>query len=229
MKKVDIKSFPMSDRLLKEENGIVFEILQEKDLEETAVLISEVFTKGEPSVRYFGITAKEYHYIAKLYCKKGIEEGFSVIAKDKGKIVAFLISEDFDSSKPEGIEKIDRKIAIDMAIVDAIEEDAKANKKEGERRFHIFLGGTEKEYVNRGIMTTLIDESIKLAKSNKFTNIIAEPTGLVTQHLFKKFGFEQKKMIEYKKFVLEGKNIYDKLEGPIGILLMEKRFNRGFK
>jgi len=71
-----------------------------------------------------------------------------------------------------------------MAIVEAIEEDAKANKKKGERRFHIFFGGTTKEYVNRGIMTTLIDESIKLAKSKKFTNIIAEATGFATQHIF---------------------------------------------
>ena len=213
----------MSAILLKEERGIVYQILQKKDLEETAVLISEVFTKGEPSVRYFGITAKEYLYIAELYCKKGIEEGFSIIAKDKGKIVAFLISEDFDSSKPEGFEKINKKIVTDMAIVDAIEEDAKANKKEGERRFHIFFSGTAKEYGNRGIMTTLIDESIKLAKSKKFTNIIAEATGFATQHIFKKFGFEEKKTIEYKKFVFEGKNIYENLDGPIGILLMEKR------
>ena len=213
----------MSDIILKEENGIIYEILQEKDLDETAVLISEVFTEGEPGVRYFGINAKEYYYVAQLYCKKGIEEGLSIIAKDKGKIVAFLISEDFDSSKPEGIEKIDKKIAIDMAIVDTIEEDAKANKKEGERRFHIFLGGTEKEYVNRGIMTTLIDESIKLAKVKKFTNIIAEATGFATQHIFKKFGFEQKKMIEYKKFVFEGKHIYENFEGPIGIILTEKK------
>jgi ribosomal protein S18 acetylase RimI-like enzyme len=215
----------MSDIILKEEKRIVYEIFQEKDLEETAVLISEVFTKGEPTVRYFGITAKEYHYFAELYCKKGIKEGLSVLAKDKdtSKIVAFLISEDFDSSAPEGIEKIDKKIAIDLAIVDAIEEEAKANKKKGERRFHIFLGGTEKEYENRGIMTNLIDESIKLAKSKIFTNIIAEPTGFATQHIFEKFGFEPQKMIEYKKFVFEGKNIFENLESPIGILLMEKR------
>jgi ribosomal protein S18 acetylase RimI-like enzyme len=215
----------MSDILLKEENGIVYEILQEKDFEETALLISEVFAGGEPSVRYFGITAKEYLYIAQLYCRKGVEEGFSIIARDKekGKIVAFSISEDFDSAEPEGIEKIDKKIVIDMAIVDAIEEDAKANKKEGERRFHIFLVGTENEYINRGIMTTLIDENIKLAKRKQFTNIIAEATGFATKHIFEKFGFEQKKMIEYKKFVFEDKNIYENLECPIGIILMEKR------
>lgn len=205
--------------------GIVYEILQEKYLEETIVLLSDIFTKGEPSVRYFGITPKEYYYFAQIYCKKCTEEGLSIIAKDKdtGKIVAFLLSEDFDSIAPQGIEKIDKKIVIDMAIVNAIEEEAKAYKKEGERRFHIFFGGTEKEYVNRGIMTTLIDESIKLAKRKRFTIIIAEATGSATQHIFKKFGFEPKKMIEYKKFIFEGKHIYENFEGPVGIILMEKR------
>jgi len=35
----------MSGKILKEEKGIIYEILQEKDLEKTAVLISEVFQK----------------------------------------------------------------------------------------------------------------------------------------------------------------------------------------
>lgn len=209
--------------IIKVEKGIIFEILQEKDLIETAVLISEVFAGGEPSVRFFGITAKEYYYFVELYCKKGIEEGSSIIAKDKGKIIAFLINEEFDSPEPAGFEMIDKKIVMDLAIVDALEKEAKADAIEGERRFHIFLGGTEKKYENRGIMTTLIDESIKLAKRKNFTSIIAEPTGIVTQHIFKKFRFEQKKMIEYKKFVFEGKHIYEKLEGPLGIILMEKK------
>jgi len=30
-------------------------------------------------------------------------------------------------------------------------------------------------------------------------------------------------MIEYKKFVFEGKHIYENFEGPIGIILMEQR------
>jgi len=32
---------------------------------------------------------------------------------------------------------------------------------------HIFFGGTEKDYGNRGIMTALIDESIKMGKKKK--------------------------------------------------------------
>jgi hypothetical protein len=212
------------DIIIKEDKGIVYEMLQEKDVEETASLMSEVFSRGELTVRYLEITAKEYHYFAEIYCKKAIKEGLSMIAKDKdnGKIVAFLINEDFDSPKPEGIEKLTPKVAADLALIDALEEYAKANKKEGERRFHLFLGGTEKEYENRHVLSTLIRESMKLAKDKNFTSIIAEPTGFATQHIIKKLGFTQINCIEYKKFQFQGKNIFENIEGPVGIPLMEK-------
>ena len=74
----------MSDIILKEDKGIVYEILQEKDLEKTAALISEVFSKGEPMTKSLGITAKEFHYFAEIYCKKAVRDGSSIIAKDKG-------------------------------------------------------------------------------------------------------------------------------------------------
>jgi len=35
------------DIILKEDKGIVYEILQKKDLEETIVLLSKIFTEGE--------------------------------------------------------------------------------------------------------------------------------------------------------------------------------------
>ena len=213
----------MSD-IIKEDKGIIYEIFQEKDLEETTMLIAEVFTSGEPVTKALGMTTKEFHYFAELYCKKAVKDGLSMIAKDKGKIVGFIISEDFDSAQPEGIENIDIKGIPLMALVDELEKDAKSNKKEGESRFHMFLGGTDKQHEGRHIGTTLIEESLKLAKIKNFTSAIAEPSGFATQHMFRdKFtGFEQKTMIEYKKFLYNGKNVFRNIEGPIGIPLMEK-------
>ncbi|HLB71735.1 MAG: hypothetical protein OIN88_08485 [Candidatus Methanoperedens sp.] len=212
----------MSDIILKEDKGIVYEILQEKDLEKTAALISEVFSKGEPMTKSLGITAKEFHYFAEIYCKKAVRDGSSIIAKDKGKVVGFVISEDFDSAQPEGIEKIDAKIVPWMALIDEVEKDAKSSKKEEERRFHLFLGGTDKQYEGRHINTTLAEESIKLAKIKNFTSVMVEPTGFTSQHMFNKLGFEQKNMIEYKRFLFEGKKVFKNIEGPIGLPLMEK-------
>ena len=210
--------------IVKEDNGIIYEMFQEKDLEETTKLFSEVFPRGETTVKYLNITPKQYYLIADLYCKKAIKEGLSMVARDKntGKIVGFLLNEDFDSPKPEGIENIEPIVAMDMSLIDDLEAELKANKKEGEKRFHLFLGGTEVGYEKRHILSTLIDESIKLAKDKNFTSIVAEPTGFATQHIIKKLGFEQRNFIEYKKFQFQGKFIFENMEGPEGIILMEK-------
>lgn len=211
--------------ILKEDKGITYEILQEKDLEETTALLSQIFTEGEPVTKSLEITPKEFRYFAEIYCKKAVKEGISMIARDKDnyKIVSFIISEDFDSPQPEEIQNIDKKIVPLMALVDAIEMDTKSIKKEGERRFHMFLGGTAKNYEHRHIATILVEESLKLAKSKNFTIAIAEPSGFATQHMFNKLKFEQKNMIEYKKFLFEGKNVFKNIVGPVGLPLMEKR------
>lgn len=210
--------------VVKEDKGIVYEMLQEKDIDEVAKLLSKAFSRGEPTVKALKITPEEYYSVADIYCKKAIKEGLSMTARDKntGKIVGSIINEDFDSPKPEGIEKIHPKVAMDMVLIDILEEDLKANKKEGEKRFHLFLGGTDKDYENKHISQALIEESMKLAKDKNFTSIVAEPTGFATQHIIKKLGFVQKNFIEYKKFQFQGKNIYENIEGPIGIILMEK-------
>jgi len=51
---------------------------------------------------------------------------------------------------------------------------------------------------------------------------MVEPTGFTSQHMFNKLGFEQKNMIEYKRFLFEGKKVFKNIEGPIGLPLMEK-------
>jgi ribosomal protein S18 acetylase RimI-like enzyme len=215
----------MTKTTLREEKGISYEILQEKDLEETVTLLSNVFSSKEPVTKSLDITAEELRYFAELYCKKAVMDGLSIVAKDKGnkdKIVSFLISEDLDSERPEGIEKVDPKILPAIALVEALEEDIKSSRKEGERRFHLFLGGTDKEYENRHILSTLNEESMKLAKTKHFTSAVAEPSGFATQHMFKKLGFEIRKMIDYKTFQHEGKNVFKIIEGPSSIPLMEK-------
>jgi hypothetical protein len=64
---------------------------------------------------------------------------------------------------------------------------------------------------------------MKLAKNKNFTSVIVEPSGFITRHMFNKLGFEQKNIIEYKKFLFEGENVFKNVVGPIGLTLMEKR------
>lgn len=214
----------MSEIILRENKGIIYELFQEKDLEETISLVAEDFSRAEPMTKSQGITADEFHYFAEIYCKKAVREGLSIVAKDKGKIIGFIISEDLESGPPERIENINMKFNPIMALLNMLDEEyVKSYKKKDDKVFHLFMGGVDENNEKKHIISTLLEENLKLAKSKNFSVAIGEPTGLATQHILRdKFGFDEKIMIGYKKFNYNGKNVFKNIEGPVGCMLVEK-------
>jgi len=192
--------------------------------EETINLIAEDFSEAEPMTKSQGITAEEFHYFAEIYCTKAIMDGLSIIARDKGKVIGFMISEDLESDPLEGIENINKKFNPTMALLNKLDEEyVKSYKKVGDKIFHLFMGGVDKQHEKRHIVTTLLNESLNIAKLNNFTVAIAEATGLATQHILRdKLGFIERIVIEYKKFLYEGRYPFN-IEEPVSCILMEKR------
>lgn len=55
-----------------EENEIVYEILQEKDLEQTINCLVDVFPSAEPMSRALGITPSDCYPFAEKICQKAV-------------------------------------------------------------------------------------------------------------------------------------------------------------
>lgn len=214
--------------ILAQKDGIVYKILQEKDIEQTIICLSEVFSGGEPMVKTLEITKEEFYPFAEIYCKKAIKEGLSVIATEKEtcKVIGFVISEDFASEQPEGIESINEKFQPIMVLLDTLDEQYKKTHtvKKGQI-LHLFMGGVNENYKRNKVGITLTEENLKLAKTKQFSGAVAEATGLVSQHILRdKLGFEEMFSIEYKSFNYNGVNVFNNIEGPVSCILMEKRF-----
>ena len=210
--------------IILEYKGITYEIFREKDLEETVNLIAEDFSRAELMTKSQGITAEEFHYFAEIYCKKAIVDELSIVAKDTGKIIGFIISEDLESDPPEGIENINIKFNPTMALLNKLDEEyVKSYKKIDDKIFHLFMGGVDQQHEKRHINTTLIEESLKIAKLKKFTVAIGEATGLAAQHILRdRLGFIERIVIEYNKFLYEGKYVFN-IDEPVNCILAEKR------
>lgn len=211
--------------ILLENKGIVYEIFQEKDLEETANVIAEDFSRAEPMAKSQRITAEEFHYFAEIYCKKALINELSIIAKDQGKIIGYIINEELESELPEGIENINIKFNPIIAFLNKLDDEyVNAFKKTDDKIFHIFIGGVDERYEKRHINTIMLEESLKIAKLKNFTVVIVEVTGLITQHTLRdRLGFIERVKMEYKKFLYEGKYVFN-IDEPVSCILMEKRF-----
>ncbi|NEQ40267.1 MAG: hypothetical protein F6K40_30095, partial [Okeania sp. SIO3I5] len=92
---------------MSEQNEITYELLQEKDIEQTINCLVDVFPSAEPLSRALEITPSEFYPFAEAICQKAVAEGLSHIAKDtaNSEVAGFIISEnltkEFDEQKDE--------------------------------------------------------------------------------------------------------------------------------
>jgi ribosomal protein S18 acetylase RimI-like enzyme len=218
----------MNLNLLTEKSGIIYEVFQVNDIEQTIACIIEAFPRGEPMAKALGITPDEYYFFAKIVCEKAVNDGLSVVAKDKatGQVIGFCISEDLASEPPEGLEKINVKLHPILALLTSLDEEyKKSHKVEKGQIFHLYMVGVREPYKSQNIATTLLSENLKLAKLKNFSGAITEATGLVSQRIIRdKLGFNEKFAIEYKSFTYKGENVFKNIENSLSCILLEKRF-----
>lgn len=215
-------------KLIVEEREIIYETLQAKDLEQTISCMVNTFPEAEPMTKALGITPDEFFLFAELFCKKAVNDGLSLVAKENktGNVVAFSIAEDFTGEPPEGIEKINDKFHPIMALLNDLDEEyKKANRVDEGEFLHLFMIGACGPYRNRRIVTTLVEKHLQLAKAKKFSGAIAEVTGPISRHIFvDKFGFDEKLKINYTSYVYNGIIVFESIKDCSSCILVEKRF-----
>jgi ribosomal protein S18 acetylase RimI-like enzyme len=212
--------------ILAEKEGIVFKRMERRDIEQTAELLSRIFSAKEPVLLALGISCDEYRNFAEFHCEKAAEEGLSVVAADKatGNIVGFSISEDLLNPHQEENSSFSKKIEADLACISELQDKYKAIQpvEEGEA-LHIFLLGVGEGYERRNIAKTLVTENLRLAKTQNFTTAIAEASGAVSQHIFRSLGFQEQGAIEYKSYTFNGEKVFRAIEHPTSYILMSKK------
>lgn len=210
-----------------EKDGIVYEILQSQDLSSAIECVATVFPGSEPLTQCLGITKEYYYPVAEIVCQKAVEDGLSHIAKDAktGELVGFIISEDMyieNNFYKEKYKKIDKFLPI-ISLVELLQKEylAEKNIKKGEL-FYESMIGVYPQYQNRNIARYLYAENIEYAKTQKFSRIITEPSGIVTQRYCSRFGFKEILSINYQDYEYEGVKVFANINRHKKCVLMEK-------
>ncbi|MFN6325602.1 MAG: GNAT family N-acetyltransferase, partial [Aphanizomenon sp.] len=79
------------------------------------------------------------------------------------------------------------------------------------------------EYKNQKIATNLIRENLRLAKLNYFSVVISELTGIASQNLFRKIGFQEEVTLSYDSYIFEGEKIFSSIQESRSCKLMSYR------
>ncbi|MGB3511492.1 MAG: hypothetical protein WBA93_20095 [Microcoleaceae cyanobacterium] len=211
-----------------EENEIVYKILQEKDLEQTINCLVDVFPNAEPISIALKITPNEFYPFAEMICRKAVAEGLSHIAKDRAtsEVAGFIISESLSQDLyAEEDKNISQKFKIAFQFLQELNEQYEMDKKVvNDKIFHVFLLGAREEYKGRKIANKLVENNLKMAAQAEFSKAIVEATGNISQHICRKYGFEDKAFLDYQTYEYRGIKVFEEIKEHKSCILMEKVF-----
>ncbi|MEA5582378.1 hypothetical protein VB620_13640 [Nodularia harveyana UHCC-0300] len=216
-------------KTVNDKHTVKFRIIESCDFEETVDLCCNLFVNNEPITKSLKINYQEFRRFVEPYLLKAIADRISIIAIDNhGTIVGFVISEPLMTIPPY-LQGISHKFAPIQNFLEELKYIYFAKYQyyywELFQILHIVLLGVKDEYKNQQIGMNLIRENLKLAKLYNFSLVISEVTGLKSQSVFRKIGFQEEVILNYDSYVFNGDKIFSSIKESTSCSLMSYRIN----
>jgi ribosomal protein S18 acetylase RimI-like enzyme len=217
--------------VVRETLGVRYELFDLRALDETAHLVANAFCRYEPLALAQGIKENEFAELVKLVGPKAQEERLSVVARDikTTRIIGAMISDDFASPPPAGIERLDKAFDPILALLKELDERYKhGNTPNPGEYLHLFLLAVDHEHSNRNVAHGLTQASLEIGRRNGYRIVLAEATNVISQHILRdKLGFAERVAIDYKTFVYDGRRVFESIDGHNAAILMDKALTPG--
>ena len=195
-------------------------------LDEMAVLVAEAFTHYEPMLVVQHIPVEDFVDFIKLLGSKAEQEKLTVIARvqDTNELIGAIVTDDFASPPPEGIDQLNAKFAPIFALLNTLDEHYKQAKSIHFGEYlHLFMVAVKRSYSGRKVAQNLIHACLENGIKKGYKFAVSETTGLISQHIFKNdFHFVERNKIRYEAFTFEGTQPFKSIENHTGTILMDK-------
>jgi ribosomal protein S18 acetylase RimI-like enzyme len=211
--------------ILNEAEGVQYELFDIGQLHEIAAMTAEIFARYEPVTSALGISLKDFADFVRLLGPKVEQEELTVIARnqDTNQIIGAMVTDDFSIEPPEEMRHLGDKFEPLWAILDELDAQYKQGRilPKGEY-LHLFLLAVDLQQSGKNIAKNLVQTCLKNGVRKGYTTGVVEATGVVSQHIFRKFGFVDRFEAPYKTFTFQDKPIFESIKDHHGIILMDK-------
>ena len=211
--------------LLGEAEDVRYELFHMRDLNEMAVMVAEAFTRYEPVTASLGIPSNDFAKFVRLLGPKAEQEQLTVIARDQksGQIIGAMITDDFAVEPPKEIKQLGENFEPVWAVLDELDTQYKQGRILPEGWYlHFFLLAVGHRYIGMHVARNLVQACLENGIKKGYKTGVVEATGILSQNLFKKFGFADRFEAPYKTFTFQGRRVFESIKGHHGIILMDK-------
>ena len=201
-----------------------YEVLQAADVERMIDVIATAFSAGDPPAVAMGLSLAELRVFLKLLAPGAVEDGLTIVARTAdGEVAGALLSDDFGAPPPLDAEQFSPRFLPIFALLDSLDDRYRSGCEITRGEYlHLFMLAVDARFSGRGIAQGLIRACLENGARKGYRWAVTEATGVVSQGVFRKLGFEERCRVGYREFRYEGEAVFASITGPDGVTLMDK-------
>jgi ribosomal protein S18 acetylase RimI-like enzyme len=204
---------------------IEYGVYSDSEADAVAALLGEVFSRRDPPALAVGLTASEFEDFVRLLCPTLEAEGVTIVARHAGtkELVGVLLTQDSASALPEGVRRLSPKFEPIFDILGQLDAEYRAGRTvhHGEC-LHLFLLGVSDRVAGRGVGQQLVAACLELGAKKGYRLAVTEATNTVSQHIFRKLGFEERVRRSYGAHRFGGRAVFASIADHGGPALMDR-------
>jgi len=211
--------------VLNEAEGVQYELFNINQLPELATMTAETFARYEPVTSSLGIPLDDFADFVRLLGPKVEQEELTVIARnqDTKQIIGAMVTDDFAIEPPEEMRHLGDNFEPLWAVLDELDSQYKQGRALPQGEYlHLFLLAVDHRQSGKNVAKNLVQTCLENGIRKGYKTGVVEATGVVSQHIFRKFGFVDRFEAPYKTFTFQNKPVFESIKDHHGIILMDK-------
>lgn len=180
---------------------------------------------GETMANHLGIFPIDYFRYSEMVAQKAYDDRLTLVASHATthEIAGFMISEPLSDMVQYSSKKIPDIMKPLIGILEELDHEyLNSRSNDLGDTIHFYMLGVDPNIRYSGLGYRLAKAAIEAAESHGYKRCIAEATGVGSQAMLSKLGFQTFYEIAYNKFMWEGKYPFAQMKnGPSHCKLME--------
>jgi ribosomal protein S18 acetylase RimI-like enzyme len=206
-------------------DDISFGLLQAADVEAMIHLIGSVFSAAEPPAVAMGLSVADFSEFLNLFAARAVEDGLTVIARSdvRDKVVGALLTHDFAMPAPLDLHRLNPRFLPILAMLDSLDDQYRSARgiRAGEY-LHLLMLAVDPQSAGRGIAQRLVEHCLANGTRKGYRWAVTEATGVISQRVFGKLGFEERSRVRYRDFRYRDAAVFAGITQHDGAALMDR-------
>lgn len=207
-----------------EDCALSYDLLQASDVEPMIRLLASRFSVAEPPAVAMGLSYDDLATFVSLLAPRAVDDGLTVVARNPfGELVGVVLTDDFDAPSPVDLQLISKRFLPIFAMLDTLDAQYRRGRTivQGEH-LHLFMLTVDARFAGQGIAQRLVETCIDNGRKKGYRHALTEATGVISQRVFRKLGFEERYRVSYRDYSYRGEAVFASIVGHDGAALMER-------